>query len=499
MGNGSYMTVKELCKMKYESGETFESMSLRYSMILSLLNYSGIGITVPVPKLTDGQLIEKLRKSSYSESTERLLVLFAYGMIDEKLLRFFTLGKPLKCEDTVAAESLILKFENEETSKSERYVELNSDMLDLKALANALQMCAETSNSDKLTDINFDAAYEICSAKHNHITIKEGYCIPDEYLLTFASLFKGLMAAKSSDILDDYDPSDTYDEDEQIIFKNAHAAYFIEYYIEKLFGRDYISDCLNDDLPLEVSDERYLEYLKDKKLSFTFNKYLRKHYFFSSKYNHLDYCKIKTESGCLSAIDEEPDEKQLTLRIDASEVSCDDTPKDIIKKILRREVNTFPAEDTIMQTSYDGTAMMFAYSKGAYTEINYNQFNLNLVDYERIQSLVKIFSDKHLIRMTENNSVEIIVNFGGVNYRQANNITDDEFEAVKGMIREQLAKRFALERKKTEGLRSMSQLKVEAETAKRNEAIAKQQAEEEKRRRLEEEHAKRSGRKTSGQ
>ena len=101
--------------------------------------------------------------------------------------------------------------------------------------------------------------------------------------------------------------------------------------------------------------------------------------------------------------------------------------------------------------------------------------------------------------MTENNSVEIIVNFGGVNYRQANNITDDEFEAVKGMIREQLAKRFALERKKTEGLRSMSQLKVEAETAKRNEAIAKQQAEEEKRRRLEEEHAKRSGRKTSGQ
>ena len=129
--------------MKYESGETFESMSLRYSMILSLLNYSGIGITVPVPKLTDGQLIEKLRKSSYSESTERLLVLFAYGMIDEKLLRFFTLGKPLKCEDTVAAESLILKFENEETSKSERYVELNSDMLDLKALANALQMCAE--------------------------------------------------------------------------------------------------------------------------------------------------------------------------------------------------------------------------------------------------------------------------------------------------------------------------------------------------------------------
>lgn len=485
--------------MKYESGETFESMSLRYSMILSLLNYSGIGITVPVPKLTDGQLIEKLRKSSYLESTERLLVLFAYGMIDEKLLRFFTLGKPLKCEDTVAAESLILKFENEETSKSERYVELNSDMLDLKALANALQMCAETSNSDKLTDINFDAAYEICSAKHNHITIKEGYCIPDEYLLTFASLFKGLMATKSSDILDDYDPSDTYDEDEQIIFKNAHAAYFIEYYIEKLFGRDYISDCLNDDLPLEVSDERYLEYLKDKKLSFTFNKYLRKHYFFSSKYNHLDYCKIKTESGCLSAIDEEPDEKQLTLRIDASEVSCDDTPKDIIKKILRREVNTFPAEDTIMQTSYDGTAMMFAYSKGAYTEINYNQFNLNLVDYERIQSLVKIFSDKHLIRMTENNSVEIIVNFGGVNYRQANNITDDEFEAVKGMIREQLAKRFALERKKTEGLRSMSQLKVEAETAKRNEAIAKQQAEEEKRRRLEEEHAKRSGRKTSGQ
>ena len=72
-------------------------------------------------------------------------------------------------------------------------------------------------------------------------------------------------------------------------------------------------------------------------------------------------------------------------------------------------------------------------------------------------------------------------------------------KAIKGVIREQLTLRFALEKKKTEGLRQMSQLKVEAEKEKKEEAIKAKEEEERKQRKKEEEHNKREGRKKNGE
>lgn len=487
--------------MKYESGETFESMSLRYSIVLNLLNYSDIKISTP--KLTDGQLIDRLRKSAYSEATERLLILYSYGMIDEKLLRTLVLGKQITCRDATEAENLVLSLEKSET---EKYIEVNAEMLDLNAFVNALLMCAAVTSSELLVDINFTEAYNICSAEHKHIHICDGYCFPDKYIFEFISSFEGLVAkySKISDCVKEADTDELTrlienDTDESVVFKDMNIAVFVERYIEKLFGRDYIEYCINSNLPMTIDDEKYLEYLKDKKLSFEFTKYERKHWYFTSKYNHLDYDIIKTENGNLTSIKEDVNEVVM-LRIDASEVGYSDTPKDIIVKILKHNVDTFPAEGTIMQTVYEGKEMIFAYSKGKYTEIDYNLFKINLVDFQRILDLVKLFSEKHLIRLTgEANNIEIIASKGGIDYRQEKNINDDEFEAIKGVIREQLARRFALERKKTDGLRSMSQLKIEAETAKREEAMAKAQAEEERKNRIEEEHAKRAGRKKAGQ
>lgn len=487
--------------MKYESGETFESMSLRYSMVLNLLNYSDIKVSTP--KLTDGQLIDRLRKSAYSETTERLLILFSYGLIDEKLLRNLVLGKIIKCEDVIEAENLVLALEKAENKD---YVEIDADMLDLNAFVNALKMCASTANSDMLSYVNFGEAYIISSSKHKHIVMHEGYCSPDRYLFEFASTFEGmtLKYMKSNDSILAADAEELMllineqSDDECVIFKDARVAAFVEQYIGKLFGRDYIEYTINNELPAEINDEKYLDYLKEKKLSFEFTEYTRKHKYFTSKYNHLDYDIIKTENGELISIKEDVNGVEC-LRIDASEVNGDDSIREIIMKILKKNVDTFPEEGSIMKTIYDGEEMAFAYSKGKYTEIDFNVFAVNLVDFERILALVKFFSEKHLIRMSGDNDVEVIVSKGGIDYREQNNISNDEFEVIKGVIREQLARKFALERKKTEGLRSMSQLKIEAETAKREEALAKAQAEEEKRLRLEEERAKRNGRKKQGE
>lgn len=483
--------------MKYESGENFKSMAYRYCMIINLLNYNEL--KVPTPKLNDGQLIDILRNSSYSESTERLLILFSYGMIDEALLRFLALGKKIRCEDVAEAENLVLKLENTETAKEEKYVELNADMLELKAFHNALKMCAESANSDILADVSFNTAYEICSAEHKHITIEDGLCIPDDYLYNFAHLIDGLLAKFSgTKEFEDIQGSFEAEEGEQIIIKDVQTAVFIEFYIEKLFGRDYITYCIENKLPLKISEDKYREYLNDKKLSFEFKKLTRKHCYFTSRYNHLDYSIIKTENGEFISKNEAPTEV-LTLRIDAAEVSSDDTPREIVAKLLKKNVNTFPDEGTIMQTSYNNEILIFAYSKGIYKEIDYKQFISNIVDYKRILSLANFFSNKHLIRLSGDNNVEIIASQGGVNYIRENNITDDEFEAIKGMVKEQLARRFALERKKTEGLRTMSQLKVEAENAKREEAEAKAKAEKEKQQKKEEENAKRVARKKAGE
>lgn len=491
--------------MKYESGENFASMALRYKILLDLLNYSEI--KVAVPKLQDGQLIESLRKSSYKEATERLLILYAYGIIDEVNLRKFTLGKPIKCDDIIAAEQLVLSLENKETEKGEnaKYVEIDADVLDLKAFTNALHICAASANSDFLSDISFMAAYKICSEEHRHITMKNGYCFPDSYLYKFALktdlLLKYSASTDKIEKIDSEEVDDMPEDDikESIIFRDINAAAFIEAYIERLFGRDYIEYCIDNSLPMEIDDVKYMSFLKEKKLCFDFIRYSRKHNYFISKYNHLDYDVIKTEGGKLISITEEQGEP-VSLRIDASSVNNDDTPKDIIQKILKQNADTFPLEGTLMKTSYNGKEYAFAYSKGKYSEIDVNLYSSNLVDYERILSLINIFSEKHLIRLSgDMKNVEIIMNKGGVDYRQQNEITDNEFEAIKGVIREQLTLRFALERKKTEGLRQMSQLKVEAEKEKREEAIKAKEEEERKQRKKEEEHNKREGRKKNGE
>ncbi|MBP1546578.1 MAG: hypothetical protein J6A37_08255 [Oscillospiraceae bacterium] len=284
-----------------------------------------------------------------------------------------------------------------------------------------------------------------------------------------------------------------------------HKDNYVTYSVEeqKIFGifnneaRDVVMSTHN--VSLEISDEEYRNYLNDKKLSFEFKKLTRKHCYFNSRYNHIDYSVIKTDNGAFVSKSEAPSE-MLTLRIDASEVSSDDTAKDIVIKLLKKNVSTFPDEGTIMQTSYNNDVMIFAYSKGVYKEISYKEFISNIVDIGRIHELSQLFSNKHLIRLTSENDVEIIVAKDGVDYRQENDITDVEFEACKGAIREQLARRFALERKKTDNLRTMSQLKVEAENTKREEEEAKRKKEEERQRKREEEQAKREfGRKKNGE
>jgi len=76
---------------------------------------------------------------------------------------------------------------------------------------------------------------------------------------------------------------------------------------------------------------------------------------------------------------------------------------------LKKNVSTFPDEGTIMQTSYNNDVMIFAYSKGVYKEISYKEFISNIVDIGRIHELSQLFSNKHLIRLTSENDVEIIV------------------------------------------------------------------------------------------
>ena len=486
-------------KMKYESGENFKSMAYRYRVVLSLLNYDDV--SVETPKL-GSQLVVKLRQGIYSEATERLLVLFSYGMIDEHLLNFLTQVKILSCSDAEAAENLVLMLENNETKKKDKYVEIDADMLDLNAFHNALTMCAETSNSDSFDDVGFDKAYEVCSAKHTHIKIEDGFCIPDDYLYNFALSFDDVLISYSKE----KNSVETMEEkvelsmnnSEQIVFKNVQTAVFIEYYIERLFGRDYITYTIENNLPMEISEDKYRVYLNDKKLSFEFKKLTRKHWYLTSKYNYLDYSVVNTTNGEFVSI-AEPSAEIVTLRIDANDVNSNDTPKDIIEKLIRKETYDFPDVGTIMQTTYDNTPIIFVFSNGNYTEINYKQFYTNLVDYERILSLAKFFSDKHLIRWLDDNNVNIIATKDGINYKELKEITDIEFEAVKGVIREQLARRFALERKKTENLRKMSQLKIEAEALKRKEAADAAQKEENRQQEHKEETAKRANRKTNGQ
>lgn len=492
--------------MKYESGENFASMSLRYRMVLDLLKLYYSDIEVKIPELKDGELISSLRKSSYNEATERLLVLFGYGMIDEACLKEFTILKPIKCEDVVAAEKLVLSLENDETRKDEdnKYVEINEKILDLTAFANALRICSATANNEYLTDIPFNIAYGICTSKHAHFFIRNGYCFPDAYLFKFASKYPMLLRyTESTDSLNSlsYDDMSEISDDKiesEVVFKDIKAAAFIEAYIERLFGRDYIEYCINNGDELIADDNKYMEFLKEKKLSFEFVRYNRKHYHFTSRYNHLDYDKIKVEDGNVTVTRQAGE--NVILRIDASEVTNDDAPRDIVIKILKKDTYTFPSEGTLMKTSYNGTEYMFAYSNGKYSDVDIKTFDSDLVDYKRIIELKDIFSREHLIMMAgDKKSVDIKLYNDGVDYREKLKITDNELEAVKGALKEQLAIRFALERKKSEGLRKMSQLKVEAEQEKRDEAARAAEAEEEKRRKKQETEEKRNGRKKAGE
>ncbi len=511
-------------KEKYKgANENFITMLYRYNIVMNVLNYSQ---EIHPKKLSDGGLVDILRKMPYSESIERLIVLYSYGVIDEQALRFLTVSYPLPIDAAEAAENTVISNERAVKDNDDISTDIDDNGM---LIEKVLKICAVAHNTAELIYTDFSSLYKGFLDNQKHILTVNGYCYPSPTLLCFLGEYNYTLvrcdaqSGRCEPIEEGYEyTAYSLDELEEALLKyegasdekqrkydelicsvpvirDISAVLTYTRYLDKLYGTDFLRYCINNNISID-SELLYDDYIKNKKLRFEFIAYTKKRSICGSKINHFDYDIIETSEGRIIR-QESVSDKELSwmCQLELSDVSENDTSEQLIAKALKKYINKMPPDGLVVQTVLDDMPVMYMYisSTASFVKLDYDYFHKELFDYEKVLGFVKVCSEKHLIRTTADDNVQIILVSGDKNYAEMYDMNDNELSAAKNVIREQLAKRNVLNKRKTAELRNMTQLKIEAEEAVRRTEQEKARKEAEKEQARLEKQAKRNKRNTS--
>lgn len=456
---------------KYKgANENFITMLYRYNIVMNVLNYSQ---EIHPQKLKDGKFVNMLRKLPYTEAVERLIVLFAYGVIDENALHFLTIKQPLNLESAVLAENKVI--DNEKNIQSG--IDSDKDIIiENKRIEDILKICAVSHNTEYLTETDFLFLYNNLERCSGHIKVDDGYCYPSYPLLKFLNEYENTLVICDKDSgqcepvdkeieVDTYSLSEFNDELENTvpIIKDVTAAVTYALYLNRFCGKDFLRYSIQNNIP--INSDQYDDYIKEKKLCFDFIAYKKRRNICGTNINHFDYDDIETNEGRIIKQESVPDKEfSYKCQLDLSEVDNDNSQQ-LITKALKKFTNKMPPCDLVVQTVLDEEPVMYIFSgaKCEFIKINYDEFRRDLFDYEKVLSFVNVCSEKHLIRTTADDNVQILLVKGNQNYAEIYEMNDNELAAAKNVIREQFEKRKIIDRRRTAELRNMTQLKVEAE------------------------------------
>lgn len=496
---------------KYCTGnEDFNTVLYRYAVLMSALNYSITPDTKPLRELS-GKLVQNLRESGYSEVKERLLLLYSFGAISEKVLEYLAFSAEPELESLIEAEQILTEAEMESMNNApdDAYEDLSEPSINHRLFENALLASANTYNNSLFKKASFEEIYNGAKNYSEHIAVINGRCYPDQSLLIYLADKSGSLVSRDyetgseetavnvitsdeyslSELATVYESYDTAAEEERREYlrlmnevpaiADIKSVLRILPFFDKLYGKDFIDFCAEEnDEPTQVLYEKYLS---EKKLHFDFEAYPRKRKICTGIYNHYDYDVNKVAEDKLVSHELKPDErfgKSVDLKID--EVKADDNANDLLRKALDKYKNmAILPDDIIVRTVKDKVEIFMVYNarKNVFTSLDKKDFLDDMFDFNKIWSFIQTVSHKHLVRKTGSNDIVVLLD-GGLDYTKEFGLTDRDYEYAKNIMKEQLEKQEAIRMRNSAGLKNLTQLKMDAE-ATRNKAEADKQQEEE--------------------
>ena len=410
-----------------------------------------------------------LRNENHTENTDRLLYLYGAGILDEDALDLLIRGfKGNIRNDVIAAENRVIADS----------VKAPEDRITSGLVQNALLCAAYTKKYDMLQTVSFDEALEMTELPHVCIIDGKMRARDIEFLRFLAEINEpmGHYGDAANVYVEDESNVKAFAETENVeldkspVILNMKNAVIYSKVFDKDYGRDFIKYAKENKIPLKIDcDSEYISYVEKVKLHFDIRHYERRRYICGNRVNWFDYA--PSVDGAIT------DNLAAITRTKPIDLSVKDkyNNEDLVEKAAERYRTKYPfAEDTVLEIFHDKKTSLKILRNGKFVDVDKSLFHKQLFEFDKIWGIIQMCSRNGQLRKMNDRIV--------IPESVWNEIARDEREYADRLIREQYIRQTE-HRKSNKLLKSLSDMKENAESEKKKkDAIsAMQKAAEQKR------------------
>ena len=374
---------------KYISEENdMQTIFFRYAVVLDTL-----GIRLPNDIKCENHVSDnvknKILKVPYSEQNDRLLILYAMGIVSEDILENLILFNNADWLNDV------ISFENRVRENEEKEVET-----EVNRLSDVFICCANSRKFNEMSGIDFDSMESLLESEH--LKVVDGFIHTSKELMTFLQYANAdfgfydkdedAIHIEASEFTQQIASSSDYD------ILSERTPFPLDYSMVKcclsIFGKIYDTDFLEyvkeHNIPFDNNfEDEYEKYINEVKCRFDIKAYSKKRSICGNNLNVFDYT---TQTIIDNKINEEltPDKDHSTIiRINASENLSDD---ELLKSAIEKYTsNRQPLENMIVDILHYGKTYKYICRNGIlgrFTDDELEKFYFKLFDFDKIFAVI---------------------------------------------------------------------------------------------------------------
>ena len=385
---------------EYFSEETdMQTMLFRYAVVVDVFNARLPDDLKCEQRLSD-ELRKKIMRLPYSEQSDRLLLLYGMGILDENTLKNLVLHNDADIlSDIIRMEEILREKEGSDETDTLSYVEL----------CKVLLLCANSKKYKEITAIDYDEAVSLISGSHIMLS-DDGFIRCDRELTAFLSGMSepfgfyddenDCIRIEEAGYITQSVNSEKYDilsEETPIATHLKNLKYFLSVY-DRIYGRDFIRYATEKKIPLDDNfTALYERYLNDIKLSFEIKAYPRRREICGDKVNYFDYAQNRVEDSKLAASEMLADESyNAAIRLD---VDADYSEAELMEKAKRKYLSSHQlTESMVIEVIHGGKTSLYIYKDSKLCDVNNVEFRRQLFDFNKIWSIIQLCSREKKIR-----------------------------------------------------------------------------------------------------
>lgn len=440
--------------------------------------------------------ISDILKGMYSEQKERLLFLYASGVINhDTLMSLIQYNNADFLSDIVDMEKYLLNDEGKDINARIPYKIYNS----------AISLCAASKKHSTLEPINFIEAIEALRLDYQHIAVINGLIACDDMLMDYMrdvglEFVKYDVGADRVELYDninndsyyaDFKSRNTFDLNVLAdIIQNspvgnsengypeetvntamdypyiADSRTFLSYLkvYDKAYGKEFLTQ-LNGAYTEDIQ-KAYQTFLNEMKLKFKISGYARRRKICGDKINHFDYDYNTIKDNELVSHElKKEDNLNDTINLPETYISMDKSG--LMRKALYEYAKKRVLPDKfVAEMYYSEEIYYFVYDrdKDIFNELDTEAFTRDLFNFNKVWSVVRKAAAER----------KIVSDGTNVRFIYLNEIPEEEQEYAKALAKEQFEKQQEM-RKSSASMSTLKQLISNAQNAKAAEETKKQQ------------------------